>query len=277
MPGLSFITLLAYDYRYSYAAIRSYYDLADEIILGLDVDRLTFMKQPFAIDMNEMRAFITDVDRQKKIRIFEANFHAADTAMANDLIERSLLSQQVAPGNWVVQIDADEILLNGSEFKSWLLQNDPAEHNVYARWISVFKVFGDQVLLIDPPGEAAPVATMLRGQYTCGRVTDQQPVMSPLRMLHFSWGRTPQQLLQKLQNWGHTQDFDTRPFFDFWNSVTLQNFTAASNFHPLHGPTWQSLKQVPIDFRPGEYDSALGRAALTDDPVLEHQVIEARA
>jgi len=30
MNGLSFITLLAYDYRYAFAAIRSYYEIADE-------------------------------------------------------------------------------------------------------------------------------------------------------------------------------------------------------------------------------------------------------
>jgi hypothetical protein len=252
MAGLSFITLLAYDYRYSYPAVRSYYKLADEIILGLDADRLTWMQQPFEIDMDEIKAFIADIDPQRKIRIVEGNFHSAGNPMVNDAMERSRLSEQAAPGNWVVQIDADEILVNGPEFREWLLLKDPVPYNVFGRWLSVFKLFGKQALIIDPPGEYVPVATMLRGQYTGGRLTRQQGVMSPLRLLHFSWGRTPAQLMQKLRNWSHARDFDVEKFFDFWESVTLENFAEAKNFHPLHGPTWSSLKRAEIDFTPGE-------------------------
>ena len=40
MAGLTFITPLAYDYAYSYATIEAYYGIADEIILGVDKDRI---------------------------------------------------------------------------------------------------------------------------------------------------------------------------------------------------------------------------------------------
>lgn len=252
MPGLSFITMLAYDYRYCYLAIRSYYDIADEIILGLDEARLTWMKQPFDIDLAEVQSFIDDIDTQKKIRIVQGNFHAADHPMANDNAERSFLSHHCTPGNWVVQIDADEILLNPADFRQWLLANNPVQFNVFARWVSIFKVFGQQVLMINPPGEAVPVATMIRGQYTGARLTAQQGVMSPLQLLHFSWGRTPEELLKKLTNWSHAQDFNVRNFFDFWQSVTLENYTQAHNFHPLNGPAWQSLQLATIGFTPAE-------------------------
>lgn len=252
MPGLSFITMLAYDYRYSYMAIRSYYDIADEIILGVDADRLSWMKQPFEIDMNEVHAFIADFDKQKKIRIIEGNFHSADHPMTNDSLERSFLSNQTTPGNWVVQIDADEILMNAVEFKQWLLANNPVQYNVFGRWLTVFKTFGNQVLVIDPPGEAAPVATMIRNQYTGARATAQQGVMSPLQLLHFSWGRSPEDLYRKLKNWSHAKDFDIQRFFDFWTAINLTNFTSARNFHPLSGATWQSLKVAQINFTPAQ-------------------------
>jgi hypothetical protein len=122
---------------------------------------------------------------------------------------------------------------------------------VSGRWISVFKTFGDEVLVIDPPGELVSIATMLRGQYAEGRRTGQQTVLSPLRLLHFSWGRTPQELRQKLENWGHARDFDIPGFFAFWDSVTLQNFDQARNFHPLDGPLWQSLKRAPAPLHAG--------------------------
>jgi hypothetical protein len=248
LTGLSFITLLAYDYRYAFNAIRSYYDIADEIILGLDCDRLSWMRQPFTIDLNEVNAFITHVDKGKKIRICEGNFHSADHPMTNDSIERSTLSMQCAPGNWVVQIDGDEILMNAADFRRFMETADP-QYNIMARWIGVFKAFGNQVLVIDPPTELAPVATKLRGQYTGARATKQQGVMSPLNLLHFSWGRTPQELLMKLTNWSHAKDFNIDAFFKMWQSITLENYQQVRNFHPLHGPTWQSLKLATLTMK----------------------------
>jgi hypothetical protein len=252
MARLTFITMLAYDYRYAYNAVRSFYDIADEIILGIDADRLTWMRQPFEIDMEEMRAFIEDIDTGGKIRIVEGNYHDQATAAHNDTVERSRLSREAAPGNWIVQIDADEILVNGPEFRAWLLEKNPADCSVCAQWISIFKVFGNQALVVDPPVEPVPVATMLRGEYRAARRTEQKRVMSPLRLLHFSWGRTPQELRQKLGNWGHAQDFNVREFYRFWESVTLQNYAQARNFHPLDGPTWESLRLAMLDFVPAQ-------------------------
>lgn len=246
MPGLSFVTMFAYDYRYAFNSIPSYYDLADEIIIGMDQDRLTWMKQPFQMDMDEVRAFIEKIDVQKKIRIIEGNFHTEEHPLVNDNLERSALSRACIEGNWVVMIDADEIVLNGPEFKAWLLANNPAQYNVYGRWISVFKTFGDQVLVVDPPGETVPIATMVRGEYTGARLTKQQGILSPLQLLHFSWGRTPQELAQKISNWGHAGDFHLPAFFQMWQSVTLQNYHQLKNFHPLNGPVWQSLKLATI-------------------------------
>jgi len=247
MKKLTFVTLLAYDYRYAFMALQSYYDIADEIILGVDADRLTWMKQPLEIDMDEVRTFISGIDRDRKIRVIEGDFHCEDSPMANEVLERSFLSTHAAPGNWVVQVDADEILLNGPEFREWLMATDPAQCDVLAQWIIVFKAFGNQVLLVDPPGEAIAVATMARGRYRLGRYTGQPGAMSPLKLLHLSWGRTPQELMKKLTNWGHAKDFDVHGFYRFWESVNPTNYTQARNFHPLAGETWQSLKLVTME------------------------------
>jgi hypothetical protein len=247
MDGLSFVTLLAYDYRYAFDAIRSYYDIADEIILGLDCDRLSLRRQPFAIDMNEVAAFISQIDRNKKIRLIEENFHSDDHPMGNETLERCMLSLQCAQGNWVVQIDSDEILMNGPEFRRWILAASP-DHTYQAKWINVFKSFGDKALMIDPPTELTPVATKLRGQYARARVTRQPVALSPLNMLHFSWGRTPDELMQKLRNWSHSLDFNVDTFFKMWQSIDLQNYQSFHNFHPIDGPTWQNLRLATLHF-----------------------------
>lgn len=250
MPGLTFVTLLAYDYRYAFTSIRSYYDIADEIILGLDSQRLTWMKQPFTIDLDEVHAYLRDVDPQGKARIVEGDWHSEADPMVNELLERSCLSHEAAPGNWVVQIDADEVLVNGPEFRQWLLSSNPEPYDVFARWISVFKTFGNQVLLIAPPNEPVPVATMMRGAYCSCRLTAQPALMSPLRLLHFSWGRTANELMQKLANWGHRHDFDIEKYYKLWESVDLQNYTQLRDFHPLNGPAWPSLQLATLDFDP---------------------------
>jgi hypothetical protein len=249
MSGLSFVTLLAYDYRYAFSAIRSYYEIADEIILGLDRDRLTWMRQPFDIDMNEVADFISQVDQKNKIRIFAADFHSNDHPMINETMERNALSLQCSESNWIIQIDSDEILMNAPEFRQWLLPARP-DCRYAATWINVFKSFDDKVLLIDPPTGLTPVATKLRGQYASARVTQQPVIVSPLTLLHFCYGRTPEDLLQKLRNWGHARDFDVNAFFEMWQSVSLQNYQSLHNFHPLNGPIWPGLKLATLRFNP---------------------------
>jgi hypothetical protein len=246
MNGLSFITLLAFDYRYAFGAVRSYYEIADEIILGLDAQRLSWTGQPYHIDLNELQQFITEVDHGKKIRIAEGDFHAHPQPIVNDTLERSQLSRLVQPGNWVVQIDADEVLVNPAEFRPWLQAANSAKQ-VVAPWITVFKRFGNQLLVVTPGSGVGHVATKLRGQYVAARRTPQTEILSPLKLLHFSWGRTPEELKQKLQNWGHARDFDTDRFFKFWESVTLENYQQARDFHPFIRGAWPALAIVNLE------------------------------
>lgn len=250
MPGLSFVTLLAYDYRYSYAAIRSYYEVADEIVLGIDAERRTWMQAPFDIDMTELQAFIDSIDRDHKIRIIEGNFHSTDQPMLNETIERIALSKEATAGNWIVQIDCDEYLLNAPAFRQWLSTGDYTGKNLFAQWIGVFKAFGNQVLVIDPATETVPVATHSQGAYLHARRTGEPGLMSPLQLLHYSWGRSPQEVMTKLKNWGHAKDFDVQKFFRFWQSVTLDNYMYCRDFHPLNGPIWPALKLHTLDFSP---------------------------
>ncbi len=173
MNGLSFVTLLSYDYRYAFNAIRSYYEIADEILLGLDAERLSWSRRPFEIDMEVVRAKVAEIDVGKKVRFVEGNFHGSEHPMANDTGERNVLSHECAAGNWVVQIDADEILLNAGEFRKWMMEVNPAG-NVMARWITIFKAFEKQALVINPATEFTPVATRLHGGYTYTRCTAER-------------------------------------------------------------------------------------------------------
>jgi hypothetical protein len=248
IPPLSFITLLSFDYRYAFDAISSYYAIADQIILGLDQSRLTWARQPFEINLDEIQTFIRRIDAAGKIRLVEGDFHAHDHPMENDTQERNALSFQCAPGHLIVQIDADEILLNAAEFVAWLdgAGNTLDGAAIGATWISVFKRFGPQALVIYPASEVVPIATRSPGQFVGARWTNERLIVSPLKLLHYSWGRSPDELKQKLRNWSHARDFDTDAFYQKWEGLTLDNYQQWHNFHPLDGPplAWSVARAV---------------------------------
>jgi hypothetical protein len=243
MAGLSFVTLLAYDWKYAFEAIRSYYAIADEIILGLDTDRISWSKKPFVFDDQAVAEFIAAIDTDKKIRILEGNFHAHEAPIDNDTSERRQLGAACRAGNWVVQIDADEILLNPLELVNYL-NAIPHDVDAWGSWLPVYKIIGNKALIVVGFMEAAPVATRAPERYQFARVTDQTAVISPLNMLHLSWGRTEEELLQKLTNWGHSTDIDIEKTIGLWRATTLENYQQRRNFHPLHSRLWQALEVI---------------------------------
>jgi len=156
-----------------------------------------------------------------------------------------MLARQCKPGSWIIQIDSDEQALNAKDFRAWM-QTADREKDVQAKWITVFKCFGDQCLVVNEPDGRVAVGTTQAGCYNNARETGRPKVPSNLLLLHFSWGRTRDELAQKLGNWGHSQDFDTAKFLEFWDSVDLSNFRQVKNFHPLYPPLWTGLSLVKI-------------------------------
>jgi hypothetical protein len=243
MAGLSFVTPLAYDWKYAFDAVRSYYAIADEIILGLDVDRISFSKQPFPFDDAAVADLIAQIDTDKKIRIVEANFHSHDTPLESDTAERRLLGAICRMDNWVVQIDADEILLNPFDFKRFM-QNASPDVCVWAVWLPVYKIIGDKALVIGGHLETHPVATCSPHLYTFGRVTNQPTEQSMLYLLHLSFCRDEEELVRKLTNWGHSNQIDLEKTVALWRATTLENYYQLRDFHHIHGPLWKFLKVI---------------------------------
>jgi hypothetical protein len=242
MLGLSFWTPLAYDYKLAFQAIQAYYPIADEILLAVDRDRISWNNKPFEFDKAEVEDFINWIDGDGKIRVLEGDFHQHSQPRHNEFQERLICTNSLTKGNWIVSIDADEVLLNPVEFREWLLTTNPVDKNVYGYFMTVFKDFGEELLVCDP-AETMAIATMLPGEY---RATSQSALPSPLWGVHYSWGRSAADLKQKLTNWGHANDFDTEAFFKLWESVTLDNYTEFKDFHPLDKRVWKSLKNVRL-------------------------------
>jgi hypothetical protein len=242
----SFYSLISYDYNYLLDSIVSYYSIADEIFLGLDKNRLTFKKNKFEID-DVFFERLKEIDKQKKISIIEDDFCKYDNSMQNETYERNILSSK-CNGKFVVAVDCDEIFLNANEFNNWLdSQHEDFCYDFLCTWHTVYKRF-DYNLLICKPYEQAFLGTCHKKSYIKARSTKYRKVMSPLKVLHFSWGRSEYELRQKLSNWSHSEDFDIEKFILIWNSVTLQNYKEITNFHPLKiKKWWKNLELININ------------------------------
>ena len=242
---ISTVIPIAYDSHYAFGAIARVYDLSEEIILGLDVDRISWSHRPYDFDLEAFLKDVAKIDPLRKIKLVQDNFHTELHPMANDTRERNILSSHCKDGNWILQIDSDEYLLNPAEFRSWLATAN-RELDVQGQWITVFKSFGDKVLVAHEPGHQVHIGTTLKASYEYCRKTKRPAIRSNLQILHYSWGRSRHDLAMKLKNWSHSQDFDTDKFLAFWDGITLNNYQEVKNFHPLHPPLWTKLSAITL-------------------------------
>jgi hypothetical protein len=242
---LSFYTPIAYDYKYVFASLMSYYSIADEIILAIDKDRISWAKNKYEFDFKLFNDRINEIDKEHKIRIYEDNFHQL-SPIENDTYERNQITLICKKDNYIVGIDSDEILLNPTEFLDWMNSNSPKE-DVCCHWFSVYKAFENKYL-VTLPYETTVIGTNLRNTFRKCRFTLLKNVQSPLKVLHFSWGRKREEIVQKLYNWSHTNDFRIQEYLKIWDSVTLENYKEKTNLHPLGiKKWWQSLELVTLE------------------------------
>jgi hypothetical protein len=87
----SVISLISYDAHYLAKSIEKYYNYVDEIILGLDKDRVTWSGNSFTFDEAALWAELNAIDGDNKITVVEENFHQSLVAIENDNFERNLL------------------------------------------------------------------------------------------------------------------------------------------------------------------------------------------
>ena len=169
--------------------------------------------------------------------------------MENEVAERNALSFETREQNWIVSIDSDELLLKPRKFFRFLRRHPWTEEVcIEARWISAFKDVGKSLLVVaagaDGTLERFPIATRHRGAFVTGRRTGARSVLSPGVALHYSWARREDEVLQKLENWSHSRDFDVHKYFEFWRSVGADNYQEVRDFHPIWPKLWSRLVLV---------------------------------
>jgi len=237
---ISIITPIAYDYKYAFNALKCYYDIADEIILGVDSDNISWSGNKYYFNDLAFKNFIAELDINHKIKVIKDNFHGQPSPLENDTLERNKLSAYCNPNNWIISIDSDEYILNPIEFRTWLSQYKSV-NDFHAEWLTVFKIIDKKCLVVLEPLNSVPFGTKKRCSYVECRDTRSEYLKSNAKLLHYSWGRSRYDLELKLKNWSHSKDFDINRYLKFWDSVNLDNYKIFNNFHPLYGPLWHSL------------------------------------
>lgn len=262
MQKISAISLISYDAKYLPNSIKTYYDYVDEIILGLDEDRITWSGNAFSFDEDELWAQLQEIDKENKISIIEDNFHKSKTAIENDNYERNFLMGECSY-DWVISIDADEELLNAKDFFYKFCkyaQPYKSKIDVCMTWATPYKIIDNTALVIANEdgspffGEVQGVMTSRDSTFTYARWTDKSAaggnrIESPLVALHWSLCRSQEDLYTKIHNIGHSDIVEKDPFFQIWQQVTLDNYHELRNFKTsgLGGAQWPKLVAVPIN------------------------------
>jgi len=60
-------------------------------------------------------------------------------------------------------------------------------------------------------------------------------------VIHETWSRDEKELWNKINNWGHRDDFNKESYYNLWLSLDKFNFKHLKNFHPIENNIWPAL------------------------------------
>ncbi len=242
--------LISYDYEYVFLSLKQVYDYVDKIYLAIDINRKTWVGNTFVI-AESFFLQIKAVDTLNKICIYEEDFYIpANTPMQNETRERVMLAEKMGVG-WCMQLDADEYVLNFDQVAQYLNNNKFLLRNIkrtpalfQGSLITIFKILKDGILYIENDERFNFITNT--PEFTAARNnTNITPHFTNIKIIHQSWARTPEDVLLKIKNWGHRNDFDTAKFYEFWEKLNSTNYKDFKNFHPLVPTFWNEFKFSP--------------------------------
>lgn len=241
--------LVSYDYQKLKKSLPPIYKDADEIFLALDFKLRTWTGNTFTID-DSFFSWIDEIDVDKKIKFYRDDFYVPELSpIDNDTRERKMLGEKMGIGNWIIQIDSDEIFIDFKDFVSKIRKYDhyldlPINKKVQfaAFHINAYK-FLEQGLLFVEDATKFYVATNFPN-YQCAKNTRSQVIYIDSYVLHEGLARTEEELRYKLANWGHKDEINAT-FLDKWLSANETNYKEVKDVFYLNPTTWKSLGYFP--------------------------------
>ena len=246
---------VAYDWALLKNALPIVYQHADMICLALDKNRKSWAGNPYDFDDEAFYQFVNDTDTDKKIILYEDDFALPDlNSRQNCNRHRMLIAEKMGKGGWHIQIDADEYFLDFEGFVKYLknLNPNPTGNekpiNVSCPFIPLIKKVDDGYLFVEYHGnlsEMIPMATN-KPDYQRARQNGHFNHYTPFYVIHDTWARGEEELLYKINNWGHaSEELEEKQkrmsYFRFWQAIDKYNYQYVCNFHPAKAPVWPAI------------------------------------
>jgi hypothetical protein len=235
--------LVSYDYEFLKVSLPNVYDHVEEIILAVDIDGKTWSGHDLTIT-DDFWKWVKETDTAHKIKIYKDHFYIPGLSpMECDTRERNMLGKEMGNCDWYVQIDSDEYFVDFEAFIKKLRHfKADGPTTIHCSVATLFKQLSSGYLVVGESFEALsfatnhPVYDLARNNTSGNKSVEWNDLV-----LHQSWARTEEEILQKLDNWSHKHDFNTESLFKLWNAVDEFNYYCLKDFHPLVPVMWPRL------------------------------------
>lgn len=238
--------LISYDYDLLRTSLPLVYEHSDVIVLAIDKNRQTWTGNTFQIDQTFFD-WILQFDTAGKVEFYEENFYLENLSPNEcETRERNMLADYLGKEDgWHIQLDVDEYFINFESFTINLRRADISKSKItiFVNLYCLFKETNETYLVVGNR-ESLPVATNYPFYKNARVCTTKKTLKLDFDVIHQSWARSEKELMIKLKNWGHANQFDVESYFQFWKSVDKNNYKYLSNFHPLYPSLWSHLIQV---------------------------------
>lgn len=253
--------LLSYDYQFFLTSVKELYHFVDKIVVAIDSDRKTWSGNDFEIPQSFFDE-VQNFDSRKIIEFYFDSFYVPTlTPMECETRERNLVLKKLGKG-WKIQLDVDEYIYDFAEVakylrKYWYFTLLPKITPICFRGklITLFKKTDNGFVFIDN-SERFPFITNQSYNIHTRRNDLIRNYNSNIAVIHQSWAREEEEILMKIKNWGHRDDFDTLAYVDFWKKLNENNYKETINFHPIKPEVWRKLdylKSESIEEFVGKY------------------------
>lgn len=239
--------LVSYDYDMLLTSVKQVYKYASKIMIAIDKDRKTWSGILFVIPesfFDELKEF--DVDN--KIEFYFDDFYLPELAPAqNETRERNMVLAKLGRG-WKIQLDVDEYVydfktiasfLNRYSFLTLLPKLTPICFK--GKLITLFRTLPDGFLYIENNEQFAFITNQSFNTDLRNNIKIRN-FYTNIAVIHQSWARSDEEILFKIKNWGHRDDFDTLEYFNFWKNITSENYNCVKDFHPISPKKWNELQ-----------------------------------
>lgn len=241
--------LVSYDYKYLITSLKLVYDFSNKIVLAIDKNYTTWSGNEFFIPDSFFYEII-EIDKRGIIEIYKDNFYIKKLSpMECETRERNMLSKKLGKG-WKIQLDSDEYIYNFEILSSFLKKHSYLTSisklipiSFKGELITLFKQTKNGFFYIENK-ETFPFVTN-KNTYSIARKTSNTIFVNLcIKTIHQSWAREYEEIEQKIFNWGHKNDFNSKKYLLFWKSINSSNYKNTKKFHPIVPEAWVELKYM---------------------------------